>query len=83
MCDSPAFGLMVFAEDHRGDWSQIIAALYLYVSDAIEESRLRKQSDGEWVRIDPLAARDAADPDPVLDALDQMAGSVGQLPTTP
>ena len=74
----PAFGLMVFADGHRGDWSKIIASLHLYVSDAVEESRWRKLNGGEWVRIDLLAIRDNLDSDTVLDALDEMVDSLNQ-----
>ncbi len=76
----PAFGLLLFPDGHQNDWTTAIAQVNLYVTDGTEESRWRKLDDGTWIEIAASVRSPSTEDDPVIEALDEIAESVGRLP---
>lgn len=76
----PSFGLSLLPDGHQGDWTTAVASINLYVVDGTEESRWRKLDDGAWIEITAEVRAASADDDPVIQALDEIANSVGDPP---
>lgn len=76
----PSFGFLLLPDGHQDDWLTAIAQINLYLSDGTEESRWRKLEDGTWIEITAAVRAASGESDPILAALDEIAGSVNDPP---